>query len=77
MEMPGGSQALHVRLFYGQLSRYLWEDESGNVHHTHQGEGGEQGDAFMPLLLLIGSTQRVGSRPGTVDRWRAVVRVSG
>ena len=69
MEMVGGSQALpHVRLFYGQPSRYLWEDESGNVHHIHQGEGGEQGDALMPLLF---------SCPGTVDQWRAVVRVSG
>ena len=55
MAMPGGSEALpHVRLFYGQPSRYLWEDESGNVHHIHQGEGGEQGDALMPLLLSLG-----------------------
>ena len=55
MEMPGGSQALpRVRLFYGQPSRYLWEDESGNVHRIHQGEGGEQGDALMPLLFSLG-----------------------
>ena len=52
MAMPGGSEVLlHVRLFYGQPSRYLWEDESGNVHHMHQGEGGEQGDDFMPFFL--------------------------
>ena len=40
-----------VRLFYGQPSRYLWEDSVGVVHHVDQGEGGEQGDAMMPLLF--------------------------
>ena len=53
--MPGGSAALpFVRLFYGQPSRYLWEDEDGDVHHIYQGEGGEQGDALMPLLFSLG-----------------------
>ena len=55
MAMPGGSEApLHVTLFYGQPSRYLWEDESGNVHHKHQGEGGEQEDVLRPLLFSLG-----------------------
>ena len=30
-----------VRLFYGSLSTYLWEDNSGKVRHVQQGEGGE------------------------------------
>ena len=45
--MPGGSEALpFVRSFYGQPSRYVWEDD--------QGEGEEQGDALMPLLFSLG-----------------------
>ena len=55
MELPGGSAALpFVGVFYGQPSRYLWEDESGMVHTICQGEGGEQGDALMPLLFSLG-----------------------
>ena len=50
-----GSQALpFVRLFYGQPSQYLWADDTGTVHHADQGEGGEQGDALMPLLFSLG-----------------------
>ena len=61
MAMPGGSAALpFVRLFYGQPSRYLWEDEDGDVHHIYQGEGGEQGDALMPLLFSLGPTRGAG-----------------
>ena len=26
----------------------------GDVHHIHQGEGGEQGDALMPMLFCLG-----------------------
>ena len=48
------SSSAFVRLFYGQPSRYLWEDEDGAIHHIHQGEGGEQGDALMPLLFSLG-----------------------
>ena len=55
VSMPGGSAVLpFVRLFYGQPSRYLWEDEDGAIHHIHQGEGGEQGDPLMPLLFSLG-----------------------
>ena len=35
-------------------STYLWEDETGNVQDIPQGEGGEQGDPFMPLLFSLG-----------------------
>ena len=54
-EVTGGSAALpFVRLFYGQPSRYLWDDQFGVVHNVDQGEGGEQGDAMMPLLFALG-----------------------
>ena len=43
-----------ARLFYGRPSEYLWEDASGDVHKIPQGEGGEQGDAMMPLLFSLG-----------------------
>ena len=42
-----------VRMFYGSPSEYLWEDNQGNVHVVPQGEGGEQGDAMMPLLFCL------------------------
>ena len=35
-------------------SSYLWEDSAGTVHTIRQGEGGEQGDALMPLLFAVG-----------------------
>ena len=41
-----------VRLFHSSPSAYLWEDEGGEVHTIHQ--GGEQGDAMMPLLFCLG-----------------------
>ena len=43
-----------VRQFYGNPSRYLWEDDEGVVHEIDQGEGGEQGDPLMPLLFSLG-----------------------
>ena len=53
--MPGlfdteeGERLLHfVRMFYSQPSSYLFDDEFGETHTIHQGEGGEQGDALMP-----------------------------
>ena len=55
VRMPGGSQILpFVRLFYGRPSQYLWEDNEEVVHRIAQGEGGEQGDALMPLLFSLG-----------------------
>ena len=54
-QLPVGNTALpFVRLFYGRQSRYLWEFEDGEIHHIPQGEGGEQGDAMMPLLFSLG-----------------------
>ena len=41
-------------LFYSTPSKYLWEDDEGVRHTIHQGEGGEQGDALMPLLFCVG-----------------------
>ena len=53
--VSGGASALpFVHLFYGRPSRYLWEDDHGVVHAIEQGEGGEQGDPFMPLLFAVG-----------------------
>ena len=43
-----------VSMFYGSPSEYLWEDNEGTVHRIAQGEGGEQGDALMPLLFALG-----------------------
>ena len=43
-----------VRLFYGQPSTYLWEDNDNIVHSIPQGEGGGQGDPLMPLLFSLG-----------------------
>ena len=42
-----------VSMFYGTPSHYLW-DSLGRVHTITQGEGGEQGDAMMPLLFSLG-----------------------
>ena len=54
-QLPGGGAALpFVRMFYGRISEYLWEDDFGVVHRIAQGEGGEQGDALMPLLFSLG-----------------------
>ena len=53
--VEGGRSALpFVSMFYGSPSQYLWEDEGGVTHTIHQGEGGEQGDAMMPLLYSLG-----------------------
>ena len=49
-----GQAVPYVRMFYGQPSTYIWEDEHNVVHSIHQGEGGEQGDALMPLLFSLG-----------------------
>ena len=65
MNVEGGSAALpFVSMFYGSPSKYLWEDDVGAIHTIDQGEGGEQGDALMPLLHSLGqhsAFQRVQS----------------
>ena len=41
-------------MFYGSPSQYLWDYDDGVSHTIPQGEGGEQGDAMMPLLFSLG-----------------------
>ena len=54
-DVPGGNSALpFVLMFCGTESRYLWEDSDGGFHSIVQAEGGEQGDAMMPLLFCFG-----------------------
>ena len=38
----------------GDVSSFVWTDDSGSAHEIHQGEGGEQGDALMPALFCLG-----------------------
>ena len=65
--MEGGDQVLpFVRLFYGSLSTFFWEDTMGGVHHILQGEGGEQGDPSMPMLFSLGQHAAFLSEVG---RW--------
>ena len=55
LRMENGDQILpFVRCFYGRTSTHLWEDEVGDTQEIPQGEGGEQGDPFMPLLFSLG-----------------------
>ena len=50
--VEGGPAALSfVHMFYRRPSTYLWEDAEGTVHTINLGEGGEQGDALMPVLF--------------------------
>ena len=52
--MDAGDRVLpFVRRFYGQPSLNVWEDEVGEVQDVPQGEGGDQGDPFMPLLFSL------------------------
>ena len=58
----GGDSVLpFVLQFYGRPSSYLWEDDSGVTHEIRQGEGGERGDPFMPLLFALGQHQALRS----------------
>ena len=43
-----------VSMFHGPPSTHTWEDEHHVVHSSHQGEGGEQGDALMHLPFSLG-----------------------
>ena len=43
-----------ARLFCGQCSEYLWEDDLDEIHTISQGEGGKQGDAMMLLSHSLG-----------------------
>ena len=59
-------------MFYGSPSEYFWEDDFGETHSIPQGEGGEQGDAMMPLLYSVGQHEALqvaqrGMRDGADD----------
>ena len=49
----------------------------GTVHEVHQGEGGEQGDAMMPLLFSFGQTPSLGSSEPTVESRRIALCLLG
>ena len=73
LKMEKGDQIFpFVRCFYGSPSTYLWEDEVGNPQDIAQGEGGEQGDPFMPLLFALGLH---GALSAVQDRFRADEKV--
>ena len=77
MGMREGEQLLpFAKLFYRDPSTHLWEDEVGNVHHIHQGEGGEQRDALMPMLFCFEQLGALGAIAATVAR-REAVRMLG
>ena len=51
----GGESVLPlVRQFYTEPSENHWTDDCGVTHFIHQGEGGEHGDALMPMLHSSG-----------------------
>ena len=56
MQVDGGSPTLpFVRVFYGAPPEYYWwKDDCGLIHSISHREGGEQGDAMMPLLFTLG-----------------------
>ena len=54
LDTDGAREVLpFVRLFYGDVSEYLWSDDGDVTHRVRQGEGGEQGDALMPALYAL------------------------
>ena len=65
-----------AKLFYGNPSTYLQEDEVGDVHHIHQGQG-EQGDALMPMLFCLGLHGALRANRGAIVAWREVVHILG
>jgi hypothetical protein len=42
-----------VRMWYQDVSHFLWADEDGAIHDIAQADGGEQGDALMPDLFCL------------------------
>ena len=67
--MPDGDTLLpFVLQFYGHPSTHLWEDEEGVVHEIQQGEGGEQGDPFMPALFALGQHQALEAIQGSLQQ---------
>ena len=44
---------IHSRKYHtATFPRIIGEGEVGDVHHVHQGEGGERGDALMPVFVV-------------------------
>ena len=76
--MEGGGQALpFVRMFYGSPSSYSWEDSCGVSHTIRQGEGGEQGDALMPLLFALGQHRALVATQSELQDGEFLFRVFG
>ena len=68
LDMEEGEQLLpFVRMFYSQPSSYLFDDEAGETHTVQQGEGGEQGDALMPLLFSLGQQRTLRAIAGELQ----------
>ena len=65
LDMEEGERLLpFVRMFCSQPSSYLFDDEVGETNTIHQGEGGEQGDALMPLLFSLGQQRALRAIAG-------------
>ena len=70
------SAVLFVRQFHGSPSRYLWEDDCGEVHDIiDQREGGEQGDPLMPMFFSLGQHNALRAVQARTARWRTHFRV--
>ena len=68
--VPGGLAAsLFVRLSHSELSAYIWENEDGEVQTIHQGESGEQDDAFMPILFFFWPARNAFSFSWMILSW--------
>ena len=72
--LDGSAAVPFVSMLYGTPSHYLWEDSLGRVHTITQGEGGEHGDAMMPLLFSLGQHAALESA-AVVTRGRGSLRV--
>ena len=74
-DMEDGAELLpFVSSFHGRPSTCLWEDELGVVHDIQQGEGGEQGDASMPMLFSLGQIVRWWPLRSSCKRTRSCLR---
>ena len=68
LDMEEGERLLpFVRMFYSQPSSYLFDDEAGETHTVQQGEGGEQGDALMPLFFSLGQQRALRAIAGELQ----------
>ena len=64
LDMEGERLLPFVQMFCSQPSSHLFDDEVGEIHTIHQGEGGEQGDALMPLLFSLGQQRALRAIAG-------------